>query len=73
MEVASDDDLVADGLDADLGQPGIGLGSILRPDGPQGGEGDRVATGLGQEVATKDQVMGPAGADGQADRIRARA
>ena len=64
MEAPSDDDLVAYGLGADLAEPGIGLGSILGPDASQGGEGDRVATGLCEEVAAEAEVMGPAWAQG---------
>ncbi len=64
VEGPSDDDLVAYGLGPDLGQPRIGLGSIFRPDTSQSGERHRVATGLGEEVTTKAEVMGPARARG---------
>jgi hypothetical protein len=63
VKAPSDDDLVAYGLGADLGEPGIGLGSKLRPDGSQGSERHRVAAGLGQKVAPKAEGMCPARAE----------
>jgi hypothetical protein len=64
VEARSDDDLVANCFGSDLSEPRIGQRSVLGTDTSEGGEGDRVATGLGQEVATKAEAMGPAGTQG---------